>query len=303
MINTGSIAKALRPGVNEWFGLAYKQIPEQWKEIFDMGIAMSGMNFEEDVNINGLGLASLKPEGSSVNYDTMQQGFTQRYVHATYAQGYIITREAIEDNLYIKLAKQRSESLANAMRQTKENIGANILNRAFSNSYVGADGLELCSTAHLLSKGGTFSNAMSPAADLSEDALEQMLIQIGGFVDDANLRVQVNGMKLIIPIQLQFEAARILKNSMRPGTAERDINAMYNMGMLPGGFVVNRYLSDSDAFFIKTDCQNGLKMFQRRALEVNDDSDFDTENVKFKATERYSFGWTDARGIVGSAGA
>ncbi len=303
MINTGAIAKALRPGVNAWFGLAYNQFPEQWKEIFDMGIAMSGMNFEEDVNVNGLGLASVKPEGTSINYDTMQQGFTKRYVHVTYGQGYIITREAIEDNLYVKLAKQRAESLANGMRQTKENVAANILNRAFTSAYAGADGLELCSASHLLSKGGTFSNLISPGADLSEAALEQMLIQIGGFVDDASLRMQTKGMKLIIPRQLEFEAQRILGNSMRPGTAERDINAMVSLSKLPQGYTLNNYLSDDDAFFIKTDCQNGLKMFQRRALEVKDDSDFDTENVKFKATERYSFGWTDPRSIIGSAGA
>lgn len=303
MINTGAIAKALRPGVNSWFGLSYNQYPEEWKEIFDMGIAMSGMNFEEDVNVNGLGLAVVKPEGSSVSYDTMAQSFLKRYTHVTYALGYIITREAIEDNLYIKLAKQRTEALARSMRQTKENVAANILNRAFSNSYTGADGLELCSASHLLSKGGTFSNLLSPAADLSELAIEQMLIQIAGFVDDASLRMAVKGQKLIVPKELMFEAKRILGNQDRPATADRDINALVHMGMLPQGYVVNHYLSDTDAFFIKTDCQDGLKMFQRRDLEVKDDSDFDTENVKFKASERYSFGWTDPRGIIGSAGA
>lgn len=303
MINTGAIAKALRPGVNAWFGLSYNQYPEEWKEIFDMGMAMSGMNFEEDVNVNGLGLATVKPEGSAIAYDTMQQGFLKRYVHVTYGLGYIITREAIEDNLYVKLAKQRTEALARSMRQTKENVAANILNRAFSNSYTGADGLELCSASHLLSGGGTFSNLLSPGADLSESALEQMLIQVAGFVDDKNLRMSAKGTKLIVPRQLIFEAERILKNNLRPATADRDINAMVQLSMLPQGYVVNHYLTDEDAFFIKTDVQDGLKMFQRRALEVKDDSDFDTENVKFKATERYSFGWTDPRGVIGSAGA
>lgn len=301
MINTGAISKALRPGVNAWFGLAYNRFPEQYKEIFDTYNSM--MNFEEDVNVNGFGLAMVKPEGMALSYDSMQQGFLKRYVHVTYALGYVISREAIEDNLYIKLAQQRSESLANSMRQTKETVAANVLNRAFSNSYVGADGLELCSTAHLLSKGGTFSNKIATAADLSEASLEQALIDIAGFTDDAGLRMSARGMKLIVPRQLLFEAQRILKNTDRPNTAERDINAMVSLGMLPGGIVMNNYLTDSDAFFIKTDVAEGLKHYSRRALEIQDDSDFDTENVKFKASERFSFGWTDPRGIYGSPGA
>jgi len=301
MINTGAISKALRPGVNSWFGLAYNQYPEEYKQIFDT--MMSSMNFEEDVNVNGFGLATVKPEGMALSYDSMQQGFLKRYVHVTYALGYVISREAIEDNLYIKLAQQRSEALARSMKQTKENVAANILNRAFNSSYTGADALELCSTAHLLSKGGTFSNKIATAADLSEASLEQALIDISGFVDDANLRMSARGMKLIIPRQLQFEAQRILKNMDRPGTAERDINAMVSLGMLPGGIVMNHYLTDTDAFFIKTDVAEGLKHFSRRALEIKDDSDFDTENVKFKASERFSFGWTDPRGIYGSPGA
>ncbi|MEI6183893.1 MAG: hypothetical protein WCP65_00080 [Bacteroidota bacterium] len=301
MINTGAISKALRPGVNSWFGLAYNQYPEEYKQIFDT--MMSSMNFEEDVNVNGFGLAAVKPEGMALSYDSMQQGFLKRYVHVTYALGYVISREAIEDNLYIKLAQQRSEALARSMKQTKENVAANILNRAFNSSYTGADALELCSTAHLLSKGGTFSNKIATAADLSEASLEQALIDIAGFVDDANLRMSARGMKLIIPRQLQFEAQRILKNMDRPGTAERDINAMVSLGMLPGGIVMNHYLTDTDAFFIKTDVAEGLKHFSRRALEIKDDSDFDTENVKFKASERFSFGWTDPRGIYGSPGA
>jgi hypothetical protein len=301
MINTGAIAKALRPGVNAWFGLAYNQYPEEYKEIFDSHNSM--MNFEEDVNVNGFGLAAVKPEGMALSYDSMQQGFLKRYTHVTYGLGYIISREAIEDNLYVKLAQQRTEALARSMKQTKENVAANVLNRAFSNSYVGADGVELCSTSHKLSKGGTFANTLSTQADLSEASLEQALIDIAGFVDDANLRMSARGIKLIIPRQLQFEAERILKNKDRPATADRDINALVSLGMLPGGIIMNHYLTDSDAWFIKTDCPEGMKHFSRRALEIKDDSDFDTENVKFKATERYSFGWTDPRGLYGSQGA
>lgn len=300
MINTGAISKALRPGVNSWFGLSYNQYPEEWKEIFDMETSI--MNFEEDVNVHGFGLATIKPEGSAISYDTMQQSILQRYIHVTYALGYIISREAIEDNLYVKLAQQRTEALARSMKQTKENIAANILNRAFTSSYVGADALSLCNSAHLLTKGGTLSNVPTIAADLSEVSLEQAMIDIGGFVDDASLRMMAKGMKLIIPRQLQFEAERILNSVLRSGGADNDLNALKSLGMLPGGAVMNHYLTSPSAWFVKTDVQNGLKMFQRRALEVENDTDFDTENVKFKSSERYSFGWTDFRGIYGSNG-
>lgn len=300
-INTGAISRALKPGVNTWFGLAYKKHPEQWSQIFDK--QMSEFNFEEDVNVNGFGLGVLKPEGASISYDTHSQGWIQRYQNLTYALGFIVTREHVEDNKYMQIAKQRAEALANSMRQTKENIAANVLNRAFSNSYLGADGVRLCSTAHLCSKGGTFSNTLSTAADLSEASLEQAIIDLGGLVDDAGLRIDVMGQKLIIPRQLQFEACRILKSDLKYDTAENAINAMKNMGSLPGGVVMNTYLSDPDAWFIKTDVQDGLKLFQRRELEVENDSDFDTENMKFKASERYCVGWTDPRGIYGSPGA
>lgn len=300
MINTGAISKALRPGVNSWFGLSYNQYPEEWKEIFDMETSI--MNFEEDVNVHGFGLAVVKPEGVALSYDTMQQSILQRYIHVTYALGYIISREAIEDNLYVKLAQQRTEALARSMKQTKENIAANILNRAFNSSYTGADALSLCNSAHLLTKGGTMSNVPTVAADLSEAALEQAMIDIGGFVDDASLRMMAKGMKLIVPRQLEFEAERILNSVLRVGSAENDLNAMKSLGKLPGGAVMNHYLTSASAWFIKTDVQNGLKMFQRRALEVENDTDFDTENVKFKSSERYSFGWTDFRGLYGSNG-
>lgn len=299
-INTGALAKALRPGVNTWFGLAYAELPEEFSQIFD--IEQSMMNFEEDVNAYGFGLAPIKPEGQGISYDSMSQALFIRYVHVVYALGYIITREAIEDNLYMKLAKDRTDSLAFSMRQTKEIVCANVLNRAFNASYVGADGLALCSGSHLLAKGGTYNNQLATAADLSEAALEQALIDIGGMLNDAGLRISAQGMKLIIPRQLQFEATRILKGTERYATADRDINAMKFMGVLPDGIAMNHYLTSSSAWFIKTNVPKGLRMFQRRALGMENDTEFDTENMKFKASERFSVGFTDWRGVYGSNG-
>lgn len=299
-INTGALSKALRPGVNTWFGLAYNELPEEWSQIFDKEV--SEMNYEEDVNAYGFGLAPVKAEGQALSYDAMSQALFVRYIHITYALGYIITREAIEDNLYMKLAKERTDALAFSMRQTKEVVAANVLNRAFSSSYVGADGLSLCNSSHLLTKGGTYNNQLATAADLSETALEQALIDIGGIVNDAGLRVSAMGMKLIIPRQLQFEADRILKSPDRYNTADRSINAMYNMGVLPDGVALNHYLTSSSAWFIKTNVPKGLRLFQRRDLGMENDTEFDTENMKFKASERYSVGFTDWRGVYGSNG-
>lgn len=301
IISTGSISKALWPGVNAWFGLGYKDYAPEFAEIFDK--YSSDKNFEEDVNLYGLGMASVKDESGNISYDDMGQGFTKRYVHLTYALGYIITREAYDDNLYIGLAEKRSKALARAMQQTKEHVAANVLNRAFNSSYVGADGLELCSTAHLKSKGGTFSNELATAADLSEYALEQACIDIQGFEDDASMKQAIRPMKLIVPRQLQFEAKRILGSSGQVDTANNNLNALKSMNILPGGFTVNHYLTDADAFFIKTDCMEGMKYFERTPVSVQDTNDFESNNMKFKAYERYSFGWTDPRGIFGSPGA
>ncbi len=300
-INTGALAKALRPGVNEWFGNMYNRYPDEFSAIFD--VEQSMMNFEEDVNVHGFGLGVVKPEGEAVTYDTMQQGFLQRYIHVVYALGFIITREAIEDNLYMKLAKSNSEALAHSMKQVKETVGANVLNRAFNSSYVGADGKELCASDHLLSKGGSFSNELATAADLSEASLEQCLIDIAGFVDDASLKMQARGRKLIVPRQLEFEAQRILHSEYQNDTANNAISPIVKGKYLPDGFCVNHYLTDEDAFFIKTDVPNGMKHFVRRAMMLDNDTEFDTDNMKFKASERYSFGWTDPRGIFGCPGA
>lgn len=300
-INSGAIASALRPGVNSWFGLMYDRYPDQFQMIFDT--ETSNMAWEEDVNINGLGLATTKGEGMSVLFDTMSQAFKQQYRHVTYGLGFVITREAIEDNLYMTMAKAMTERLAFSMKQTKEIIAANVLNRAFNSSYTGADGKELCSTAHLLSKGGTISNTLAVAADLSEASLEQALIDIDSLLDDAGLRANVKGTRLIVPAALRFEAKRILGSDLQNDTANNAINAVKSLGMLPDGFTINNYLDDSDAWFIKTNCPKGMRHFVRRAAAVDNDTEFTSDNVRFKATERYSFGWTDFRGIYGSPGA
>lgn len=301
MINTGALSSALRPGVHAWYGAMYNRYPDEYVFIYDT--EKSEMNWELDVNLHGFGLGVVKPEGTAVSYDTMQQGFKKTYYHTTLGLGFIITREAIEDNLYMKMAKSQSEALALSMKQVKETIAANVLNRAFNNNYVGADGIELCSTAHLLSKGGTFANKLAVDADLSEYALEQALIDIAGFVDDASNKMQCRGMRLIVPRQLDFEASRILNSDYRVDTTNNDINAIKFGRYLPQGYIVNHYLEDADAWFIKTDAPNGMRHFERRALSIDNDTEFDSDNMKFKATERYSFGWTDPRGIYGSAGA
>lgn len=302
MIATSSIGEALWPGVNAWFGMAYKAHPEYFREIFQ--ILSSDKNFEEDVSHYSLGLAPKKPEGQKISYDEMAQGFVKRYVHATYALGFVISREAIEDNQYAKVAEFHSKALAKSMKSTKEVIAANVLNRAFNSSYVGADGLELCSPVHVNERDGTtYQNELTTAADMSEASLEQMCIDIMDMKDNSGHRISLMPRKLVIPTALSFEAERILKSSLQNDTANNAINALKAKGILPEGYVVNPYLTDSDAFFILTDCDNGLKMFERRAVAIQNDTDFDSENVKYKASMRFSVGWSDPRCIYGSPGA
>lgn len=300
IISTGSRPKALWPGVNAWFGMGYGEHALQYADIFKT--YQSEMNFEEDVNVYGTSLAVVKPEGENISYDEMGQGFLKRYTHVTVALGFILSREAMEDNRYMKLAEQQARALGFSMRQTKENMAANVLNRAFDSNYVGADGVELCSTAHLRSKGGTYANTLSTAADLSEASLEQCVIDIMGHTNDAGLRISVMPEKLIVPKELCFEAERILKSTLQNNTAENAVNALRSKGIFPGGYAVNHYLTDADAFFMTTNCPDGMKHFQRRALALENDSDFDSENMKYKASERYVFGWTDPRGLFGSPG-
>ena len=299
-ISRSQLVKELEPGLNALFGLEYKNYANEHAEIFDS--ENSDRAFEEEVMLSGFGNAQVKPEGQSVNYDAAQETFTARYTHETLALAFSITEEAIEDNLYDRLASRYTKALARSMANAKQVKGANVLNRAFNSSYTGGDGLELCSTAHVI-VAGTFKNELSTAADLNETSLEQALVDIGVMKDERGLKIAAKGTKMIVPNDLQFVAERLLKSPGRTGTADNDINAAKSMGMIPQGYVVNHYLTDSDAWFIKTDVPNGLKHFVRAPIKTAMEGDFETGNVRYKARERYSFGWSDPRGIFGSPGA
>ena len=300
-ISSGSFAKALWPGINKWYGESYNDFPVQYDALFDK--STSSRAYEEDVGVSGFGLAQRKDEGGSIVFDEMSQAFVTRYSHVVYALGFMITREMYEDDQYDIIGKKRAQALARSLRQTKEIVAANVYNRAFNSSYTGGDGKELCATDHPNYAGGTQSNELSTAADLSEAALEQAMIDIMGFEDDRGLKINVMPKTLIIPRDLVFIAERILKSTGRVGTNDNDINALKQMGKLPGGIVVNQYLTDADAWFIRTDLKDALRHFERRGMQFGVDNDFQTENAMYKATERYSFGWSDWRGIFGSPGA
>lgn len=300
-ITTGSWAKAMWPGVNKFFGMKYNEYSPEWTEVFDKNTSTKA--FEEEVSTTGLGLAQVKTEGAPIAYDTAEQGFVSRYTHTTYALGFIVTQEMFDDNLYMEIGLRRAQSLAFSIRQTKEVVAANVLNRAFNSSYTGGDGLELCSLLHKNKSGGTWANELATAADLSDTALEQACIDIAGFTNDRGLTIKVLPKKLIIPPDLEFEAARILKSIQQPGTANNDINAIRVLGKIPQGYCVNHFLTDADAWFIKTDIPDGLKLFQRKPMSFAMENDFDSSNAKFKSVERYSAGWSDPRGVYGSPGA
>lgn len=288
------------PGVNRWYGNAYNAYATEYDKIFD--VRKSNRPFEEDVGISSFGLAVQKPEGSPISYDSERQGFISRYQHVVFALGFIITREMMEDDLYDIVGNRKAAGLARSIRQTKEIFAANVYNRAFNSQYVGGDGVSMINTTHPNIKGGSFSNTLATAADLSEAAVEQAWIDIGGFTDDAGLLIAAKPRKLVIPRQLEFEAARIFRSDLRVGTNNNDINAIKSMGR---GFdiIVNHYLTDPDAWFLLTDVPNGPTFFERRADEFATENEFDTENAKFKATSRYSVGWSDPRGVYGSPGA
>ena len=299
-ISRSQLVKELEPGLNALFGLEYKRYENQHAEIFDS--ENSDRAFEEEVMLSGFANAQVKPEGSGVTFDNAQETFTARYTHETIALAFSITEEAIEDNLYDRLSSRYTKALARSMANTKQVKAANVLNNAFSSSYAGGDGKELCATDHP-TIAGTFSNELATSADLNETSLEQAMIDIAAFTDERGLKVAAKGMKMIIPSELQFTAERLMKSSQRVSTADNDINAIKSMGMLPQGYVVNNYLTDTDAFFIKTDVPNGMKLFVRSPIKTAMEGDFDTGNVRYKARERYSFGWSDPRGIFGSPGA
>ena len=299
-ISRAQLLKELLPGLNALFGLEYAKYGEEHAEIFES--ETSDRSFEEETKLSGFSAAPVKDEGSAIEYDNAQEAFTSRYNHETVAMGFSITEEAIEDNLYDRLASRYTKALARSMANAKQVKAANVLNRAFNSSYTGGDGLELCSTAHTI-VAGTFKNELSTAADLNETSLEQALVDIGVMKDERGLKIAAKGTKMIVPNDLQFVAERLLKSPGRTGTADNDINAARSMGMIPQGYVVNHYLTDSDAWFIKTDVPNGLKHFVRAPIKTAMEGDFETGNVRYKARERYSFGWSDPRGIFGSPGA
>ena len=300
-ISRSQLVKELEPGLNALFGLEYNRYENEHAEIFTA--EASDRAFEEEVMLTGFGSAPVKEEGSAVTFDQATESFTARYTHETIAMAFAITEEAIEDNLYDRLAARYTRALARSMANTKQVKAANVLNNAFDSNFAGGDGKELCATDHPLATGGTFRNELSTAADLSETSLEQSLIDIAAFVDERGLKIAMQGVKLIIPKELQFTAERILRSPQRVGTADNDINAMASMGMMPQGYIINHYLTDTDAFFIMTDAPNGMKMFVRSPIKTAIEGDFDTGNVRFKARERYSFGFSDPRGIFGSPGA
>jgi phage major head subunit gpT-like protein len=299
-ISRSQIQKELLPGLNALFGLEYAKYPEEHKEIYE--VESSERSFEEEVKLSGFGAAPVKAEGSGIRYDNAQEAWTARYNHETIAAGFSITQEAIEDNLYASLGARYTKALARAMAYTKQVKAAYVLNNAFATVTYG-DGKVLCATDHPLVSGGTNSNTLATASDLNETALEAAIIQIAGWTDERGLLIAAKPKKLIIPAASMFIATRLLETEKRVGTADNDVNAIVTNGAIPGGYAVNHFLTDTDAWFLTTDVPNGLKHFVRVALKTSDEEDFDTTNMKYRARERYSFGVSDPLGVFGSAGA
>jgi hypothetical protein len=298
-ISRSQLVKELEPGLNALFGLEYNRYENQHAEIFPS--ETSDRAFEEEVMLSGFGSAPVKQEGAGVVFDQASETFTARYSHETIALAFSITEEAIEDNLYDRLAARYTRALARSMSNTKQVKAASVLNNAQKSSgFNGGDGVPLISNAHPLATGGTFSNVLATAADLNETSLEQSLIDISGFVDERGLKIALQGRKMIIPKELQFTAERLMKSPQRVGTADNDINAIANMGMIPEGYRVNNFLTDTDSFFLLTDAPNGFKHFIRSPIKTAMEGDFDTGNVRFKARERYSFGFSDPRCVFGN---
>ena len=300
-ISRAQLAKELEPGLNALFGMEYGRYENQHSEIYTT--ESSDRAFEEEVMLSGFGAAPVKQEGSGVSFDDANESFTARYNHETIALAFAITEEAVEDNLYDRISARYTRALARSMAHTKQVKAAAVLNNAFDSSVTGGDGKELCATDHPLITGGTFANEPSVAADLNETSLEDALISIAGFVDERGLKIALRGTKLIIPRQLQFTAERLMSSVLRPATSDNDVNALRSMGMLPQGYSVNDFLTDTDAFFIMTDTPRGFLHFERTPLSTNMEADFDTGNMRYKARERYSFGFSDPRCVFGSPGA
>ena len=300
-ISRAQLLKELLPGLNALFGLEYQKYGEEHKEIFDQ--ESSERSFEEEVKLSGFSAAPVKDEGAAISYDNAQEAWSARYNHETIALGFSITEEAMEDNLYDSLSSRYTKALARAMAYTKQVKAAAVLNNGFNNSYVGGDNVELFSTAHPLVSGGTNSNEPTTNVDLNETSLEAAIIQIAGWTDERGLLIASRPLKMIVPPNLQFVATRLLETELRTATADNDINAVRSMGAIPQGYTVNHFLTDTDAWFLKTDVPNGLKHFVRTPMQTSMDGDFDTGNARYKARERYSFGWSDPLGMWGSQGA
>jgi len=300
-INRSQLAKELEPGLNALFGMEYARYDNEHAEIFDT--ESSDRAFEEEVMIVGFGNAPVKPEGEGVAFDNANEGFTARYEHETVALAFALTEEAVEDNLYDRLGSRYTKALARSMANTKQIKAASILNNAFSTSFNGGDGKPLIASDHPLSGGGVGANRASTFADLNETSLEDALIRISTQTDDRGLSIALQGVKLIVPPQLQFVADRLLNTPGRVGTSDNDINSVMNQGLLPQGYVVNHYLNDPDAYFIKTDVPDGFKHFVRSPMTTSLEGDFDTGNMRYKARERYSFGFSNWRCVDGSQGA
>lgn len=302
VMNRAQFRHQLQLGLNTVFGLEYKRYPEEWRDLFD--ISPSKKAYEEDVLMTGFGGAQVKPEGRGVAYDAGSEAWVARYKHDTIALAFAITEEAVEDGLYGDLGAKFAKALARSMQHTKEVNGANVLNNGFTaGAYAGGDGVALFSTSHPLVGGGVLSNTPSTPANLAEASLEDAMIQISNWTDDKGIPVALQAQKLVIPPALGFVAERLLKSTGRPGTPDNDINAMKSMGMIPQGASINHRLTDTNAWYLKTDANDGLKHFSRKSLQRGMEGDFETGNLRFKARERYSFGFTDPRGCYGSPGA
>ena len=299
-VSRAQLLKELLPGLNALFGLEYARYGEEHKEIYET--ETSERSFEEETKLSGFSAAPVKNEGSAIAYDNAQEAWTARYNHETIALGFSITEEAIEDNLYDSLSARYTKGLARAMAYTKQVKAASVLNNGFSSSYVGGDGVQLFSTAHPLVSGGTNSNTPATQADLNETSLEAAVIQIAAWTDERGLLIAAKPKKLVVPPSLMFVATRLLETELRVGTNNNDINAIKNNGAIPVGYTVNHFLTDVNAWFLITDVPNGLKHFERIALQNSMDGDFDTGNVRYKSRERYSFGYSDPLGVWGSSG-
>jgi hypothetical protein len=300
-ISRAQLLKELLPGLNALFGLEYAKYGEEHKEIFET--ETSERSFEEETKLSGFTAAPVKNEGAAIAYDNGQEAWTARYNHETIAQGFSLTEEAIEDNLYDSLSGRYTKALARSMAYTKQVKAANILNNGFTSGYTGGDGVTLFSTQHPLVSGGVNSNRPSTNADLNETSLENAVIQIAAWTDERGLLIAAKPVKLVVPPALMFVATRLLETELRVGTADNDINAIKNNGSIPGGYTVNHYLTDTNGWYLTTDVPNGMKHFVRTPLQNSMDGDFDTGNVRYKARERYSFGWSDPLGMFGSPGA